>query len=272
MTKEEITAALAGDPKTDGAFLTAQLLAESDRENKRYILALLDKINEYEELIEAGVFPNGVTYLSFITGKCPYDIPTGQTLAEMKEILAGARAGDAEAQYKAALLMLDGMLGLPDTAHAVEYLRAAAQSGYAEAYYELGVCAINGEGLPRDVHAAKAYYEEAARLGSVDAMLALASLYRGGKGLAEDGEKMYYWYDKAAKAGSPNGYLHLAICTFNGSGTEASIEKAIALAQTAEEMGSNDAKLLLRRLQRYYEEGDIDANELAARNRKKISD
>ncbi|MBQ9428473.1 MAG: sel1 repeat family protein [Clostridia bacterium] len=270
--REEIRALLSGEPKTDTAAVTAAFLSATDPARKRELLGLLDKISEYEELTAAGVFPNGVTYTAFVTGNCPYELPRGQTLALMKEIMAGAKDGDPLSLYRAAVLILDEMLGLPDTARAVAYLKAAAEKGIAEAYYELGVCAINGEGLPRDAQTAKTYYEKAAAGGSVSAMLALAALYRGGKGFAEDGDRMYFWYKKAAEAGAPEGYLNLAICTFNGSGTEASVEKAIALAQKAQDLGNGDAKLLLRRLQRYYEEGDIDANELAARNRKKVSD
>ena len=116
-------------------------------------------------------------------------------------------------------------------------------------------------------------WKQAAEKGNVDAMVALGGAYRGGKGIPENLDASFAMYKAAADAGCAAGYLHTGICYFNGSGVEANIEKAIEYVRTAEQMGSSDAKMLLKRIQRYYEEEDLDAIEIdAARNREKISD
>ena len=169
-------------------------------------------------------------------------------------------------------LMLGGALGYPGYVKVVELLTASAQSGNRDAMYELGVCYMNGEGVRNDSLKTEELWKKAAALGNVDAMVALGAAYRGGKGIPENPKGCFEMYKAAAEADSSAGYLHLGICYFNGTGTEANIEKAIECVQKSEDMGNSDAKMLLKRMQRYYEEGDLDELEIAARNREKISD
>lgn len=267
MTSTEIIKDLSGNAEEDIQLLTARMLAERDREAKRLILEVLTRANDYAHMEECGFTPSGVSYADFLAGNCPFEMPDEETLTALRAIRTAADAGDADAQYRLAMVYVSGMFGFPDPDAAAALLQKAADGGSMDAVYELGVCYMNGEGVPFDPKKAEECFITAGEAGNVDAMIALGAAYRGGKGLPEDPAAVYRWYKRAADAGCAAGYLHLGICTFNGTGTEASIEKAIEYVQTADRLGAPDAKMLLRRLQRYYEEGDIDANELAARNR-----
>lgn len=266
MTSTEIAEKLSGDPERDIEMLSAMLLAEKDRESRHTVTAMIERVSDYAHLAECGITPTGVPYTDFVLGNCLFEMPSDDLLTSLSEMRRAAEAGDAEAQYAFAMHHIVGTLGMPDYAAAVAWLQKAAEKGNAAALYELGVCYMNGEGVPHDYAAAEKCFTDAAENQNVDAMIALGTAYRGGRGLREDPVKSYAWYKKAAEAGSAAGYLHLGICTYNGSGTEANMEKAIELVRMAEKLGSRDAKMLLKRMQRYYEEGDLDADELAARN------
>lgn len=272
MTSTELLEKLCGDSARDTQTLTALLLAEQDRDAKRLILEFLGRINDYAHLAESGVRMSKTCYRDYVAGNMPDKKPDAALLEAFAEELHKAEAGSAEAQYIVAMHYLHGSFGLPDYAEAVSWLTRAAEQGESRALYELGVCRMNGEGVPLDYHAALDCFTRAAEAGNTDAMLALALVYRGGRGIAADPEKTFYWYTRAAEAGNSYAFLNLGICTFNGSGTEANIERAIAYVERAESMGNADAKMLLKRMKRYYEEADLDAEECAARNRTEIPD
>jgi|GEM_PF-1310832 len=268
----EIAEKLTGDTDRDTELLTAMMLAEKDRETKRTILEMLNRINDYAHLTERGLVPHGVEYAAFAVGDCLFEMPEDDVLDRLSKAREDATAGDASAQYTLAMYLLSGVLGFPDYSEIVDLLTKSAEQGNSDALYELGVCYMNGEGVRNDSLKTEELWKQAAALGNVDAMVALGGAYRGGKGIPENLDASFAMYKAAADKGCVAGYLHTGICYFNGSGVEANIEKAIEYVRTAEQMGSSDAKMLLKRIQRYYEEDDLDELEIAARNREKISD
>ncbi len=272
MNSYEIAEKLSGDTERDIEMLTVMMLSERDRETKRTVIEMLNRINDYARLEEADMVPLGVEYTSFAVGDCPFDMPSDEAIERISAVKASAANGDASAQYSLAMYILGGAFGIPDYGEVVRLLTLSADSGNSEALYELGVCYMNGEGVKNDSLETEKLWKRAAELGNVDAMVALGAAYRGGKGIPENSRGCFEMYKAAADAGSAAGYLHLGICYFNGTGIEANIEKAIECVTVAEDMGSSDAKMLLKRMKRYYEEGDLDANEIATRNREKISD
>ncbi|MBQ8835903.1 MAG: sel1 repeat family protein [Clostridia bacterium] len=272
MNSYEIAEKLSGDTDKDIELLTSMMLSERDRETKRTIIELLDRVNDYAHLTERGLTPSGVRYFDFVVGDCLFEMPSDDVIDALSAAKKGAENGDAEAQYTYAMYILGGALGYPDYTAVVDLLKKSAEQGNSGALYELGVCYMNGEGVRNDSLETERLWKRAVELGNVDAMVALGAAYRGGKGLPENPKGCFEMYKAAADAGSSAGYLHLGICYFNGTGTEADIEKAIATVQIAEDMGNSDAKMLLKRMQRYYEEEDLDELEIAARNREKISD
>lgn len=273
MNEFEIAEKLSGDTDNDTEMLTALMLSEKDRDAKRRIIEMLDKVNDFAHLKECGLSPSGIEYADFILGNCLFEMPDESLLTKMGETRKAAEAGDADAQYTMAMYQFSGVLGFPDYNEAVKWLKLSAEQGNADAMYEIGVCYMNGEGLPHSYPDAEKYFKMAAEKDNLDAILALGMAYRGGRGLGEHPKEAYECFSRAAELGSAEGYLHLGICTFNGTGTEADVEKAIEIVKEAERRGSGDAKMLLRRMQRYYEEEDLDELEIAAlRNREKISD
>ncbi len=266
MNSYEIAEKLSGEPEKDTELLTAMMLAEKDRETKRTIIEMLNRVNDYAHLEEKGLRPNGIRYTDFVLGDCLFEMPDDAVLDALADTRRKASDGDAAAQYSLAMYLLGGALGFPDYRQITELLQKSAEQGNSDAQYELGVCYMNGEGVPLDYKAAESFYLQAAKQGNVDAMIALGAAYRGGKGLAENPAASFAMYKAAADMGCAAGYLHMGICYFNGTGVEANIEKAIECVETAEKLGSSDAKMLLKRMQRYYEEGDLDAIEIAARN------
>ena len=272
MNSYEIAEKLSGDTEKDIELLTAMMLSERDRESKRTIIELLNRVNDYAHLEEKGLKPSGIEYFDFVVGDCLFEMPDDDAIEALSAAKQMAEQGNADAQYKYAMYILGGALGFPDYVKVVELLTASANSGNSDAMYELGVCYMNGEGVRNDSLKTEELWKAAVEKGNVDAMVALGAAYRGGKGIPENPISCFEMYKKAAEAGSSAGYLHLGICYFNGTGTEADIEKAIATVQVAEDMGNSDAKMLLKRMQRYYEEEDLDELEIAARNREKISD
>lgn len=266
MNSYEIAEKLSGEPEKDIEILTAMIPAEKNRETKRTIIEMLDRVNDYAHLVEKGLKPNGVLYTDFVLGDCLFEMPDDEVLDTLADTRQKAADGDAAAQYSLAMYLLGGALGFPDYAEIVDLLKKSAEQGNGDALYELGVCYMNGEGVQLDYKTAEKCYLKAVEQGNVDAMIALGAAYRGGKGLAENPAASFSMYNAAAEKGCAAGYLHTGICYFNGTGVEADIEKAIECVKTAEQLGSSDAKMLLKRMQRYYEEGDLDAIEIAARN------
>lgn len=266
MNSYEIAEKLSGNTDNDIELLTAMMLSERDRDTKRTIIELLNRVNDYAHLEEKGLCPSGIKYFDFVVGDCLFEMPSDDAIEALSNAKRNAEAGNPAAQYTYAMYILGGALGFPDYRKVVELLTSAAEQDHSGALYELGVCYMNGEGVTNNSLKTEELWKRAVALGNVDAMVALGAAYRGGKGIPENPKGCFEMYKAAADAGSSAGYLHLGICHFNGTGTEADIEKAIACVQKSEDMGNSDAKMLLKRMQRYYEEGDLDAIEIASRN------
>lgn len=254
MTSTEIAEKLSCIPEKDIELLTGMMLEAKNGDDRRLLIELLDRVNEYAYLTENGIPLGGIAYRDFVMGNCPIDAPSPETVEQFRKTLDAAEAGDTEAQYTAAMMAMEGAVGLPDFDAAVKWLQKAAETGHPGALYELGICRLNGEGMQPDAIDAVHLLESAADLGSVDAMLTLASIWRGAKGVPADPKKVFAWYKRAADAGSAYGWMHVGICAFNGEGTPTDRTYALECVKTAERLGCSDAKMLYRRMERYLEE------------------
>lgn len=259
MTSTEIAEKLSCIPEKDIELLTDMMLEAKNGSDRRLLIDMLDRVNEYAYLTENKIPLGNIAYRDFVLGNCPVDVPSPETVERFRVTLDAAARGDAEAQYTAAMMAMEGVVGMPDFDAAVKWLRQAAEKGHAGALYELGICRLNGEGMPPDAIDAVQLLERAAEAGSVDAMLTLASMWRGAKGIPADAGKVLAWYRRAAEAGSAYGWMHVGICAFNGEGMPTDRAYAMECVKTAERMGCGDAKMLCRRMERYLEE-ERDAN------------
>lgn len=76
-----------------------------------------------------------------------------------------ADRGNAEAQYRYAMLFAEGRGVRPSDALAASWLRRAADQGHAEACYQLGRMYLDGRGVPLDGHEARSWLRKAAGAG-----------------------------------------------------------------------------------------------------------
>ncbi|GGX86965.1 hypothetical protein GJV26_28975 [Massilia dura] len=91
---------------------------------------------------------------------------------------AAAREGDADAAYRAGLMVRNGKGTAPDSAAARRWLEQAASGGIPEAMFVLANLQAEGEGGAVDLVAARAWLERAAGLGHPAALQQLAELAR----------------------------------------------------------------------------------------------
>jgi tetratricopeptide (TPR) repeat protein len=113
--------------------------------------------------------------------------------------LAGARRGDASAQFWLGEAYEQGLLGnAPDFREALRWLRKSAAQDNPDAQNEVGRMYEKGEGVTRNYVAAAAWYRKAAEHvpdfgGASQGRNNLAMLYMNGLGVPKDYVKAYMW-------------------------------------------------------------------------------
>ena len=154
MTSTEIAEKLSCIPEKDIELLTGMMLTAKSGDDRRLLIDMLDRVNEYAYLTENGIPLGDIAYRDFVMGNCPIDAPSPETVEQFRKTIDAAEAGDAEAQYTAAMMAMEGAVGLPD--------------------FDAGICAFNGEGTPTDRTYAMECVKTAEQLGCSDAKM----LYR----------------------------------------------------------------------------------------------
>ena len=93
----------------------------------------------------------------------------------LKELLAVAEAGDAEAQYKLGVIYENGQ-GVEDNCMAAaRWYKLSAEQGYAKAQFNLALLYKSGLGVTRNLQTAKHWMEQAANANMPEAINALAA-------------------------------------------------------------------------------------------------
>jgi TPR repeat protein len=119
----------------------------------------------------------------------------------LRELKALAEKGDAEAQFKVALLYYGGQ-GVPrDYLEALNWFKKAARQGNPYAQYNAGYMYEKGEGTPQDYAEAAIYYRRAAEQGNRVAQYTLGYIYEKGQGVLPDEVQALMWYNLAAIQG-----------------------------------------------------------------------
>jgi TPR repeat protein len=91
-----------------------------------------------------------------------------------QNLLAGARHGDAKAQFKLGRAYYEGLFGFEvNYEEAVLWFTRSAEQGTEEAQFYLGKCYLNGTGAEKDSDKAVYWLKKAAAIGSGDAGLLL---------------------------------------------------------------------------------------------------
>ena len=131
MTSTEIAEKLSCIPEKDIELLTGMMLAAKSGDDRRLLIDMLDRVNEYAYLTENGIPLGGIAYRDFVMGNCPIDAPSPETVEQFRKTLDAAEAGDAEAQYTAAMMAMEGAVGLPDFDAAVKWPHSTSSASAA---------------------------------------------------------------------------------------------------------------------------------------------
>jgi TPR repeat protein len=127
--------------------------------------------------------------------------------AEAETVMARARDGDPEAQYRLGQAYRNGWGRDKDPVAAMAWLREAADRGLAEAQCALASMYETGEGIPPDLRKARQWYEKAALQGFADAQVGLAALITRHDQTALG--EAYMWMEIAAAGGDPDAQRNL---------------------------------------------------------------
>jgi len=89
-----------------------------------------------------------------------------------------ADAGNADAQYRMAIMMQNGLGMTENEMQAFKYMREAAQSGHALAQHGLGFMYLEGECVDKNPSKAVEWFTKAAEQGLVGSQTTLAMMYQ----------------------------------------------------------------------------------------------
>lgn len=199
---------------------------------------------------------NGDVDSAAALGKYYYQTEKNLKKAE-KWLDAGAKAGNAEAQYYLAKVYDDSKGGKHPNKEIVEWLEKSATQGYMQAQLMLGkIYQFGRRGIPKDLAKAKQWYDLAAAKGSNEAMQQLQVIYQ----LSGDeyskavlADENVEWLDMGARQGNAEAALNLAMLTEEGRKIPRDYKRAAELYQLAADAGIPQAQAALGKL---YANGD----------------
>jgi TPR repeat protein len=113
-----------------------------------------------------------------------------------------AEKGDAQAQYRLAIMYEHGWGTPRDGKRAVGLYLQAANQGLVSAQARLGEIYLRGMLVLQDLAKARQWFATAAMAGNTDAQLELANIYERGLGVSQDHIEAYAWNAVAAATGN----------------------------------------------------------------------
>jgi TPR repeat protein len=177
---------------------------------------------------------------------------TGQSdTPQMKEqLLARAKAGDADAQLHAGNLFFKGAEVAQNYTEAAKWYRLAARQGRAQAQFNLAMMYDTGSGVEKNQAEAVRWYRAAAEQGLAIAQLNLGVAYAEGLGVAQNKAEAVKWFRLAANQGEPQAQFNLAVVYANGQGVKQNFVEAYRWARLAAAQGHEMAENLAQDLSR----------------------
>ncbi len=97
--------------------------------------------------------------------------------------------GNAEAQYRVAIMLEAGLGMVRNPLQAYRWMRAAAEQGHGLAQHGLGFMYLEGKCTTEDSAMAAQWFQRAADQGLAGAQANLGLLYREGRGVPKDEDK-----------------------------------------------------------------------------------
>ena len=113
-----------------------------------------------------------------------------------------AARGEAEAQFRVAVMSQNGLGGVVNEPLAFSSMRDAAGKGHGLAQHGLGVMYLYGECVGKDEAEAARWFRRAADQGLAGAMMTLGMMYEQGLGVERDEEQARRLYTQAESADS----------------------------------------------------------------------
>ena len=108
-----------------------------------------------------------------------------------------AHAGNAEAQYRMAIMAQNGLGMHQNEQLAYKFMKAAAEAGLGLAQHGLGFMYLQGDCVEQDGKQALKWFTLAAEQGLAGSQTTIAMMYEEGRGVEKDLDKAKEWYTKA---------------------------------------------------------------------------
>jgi uncharacterized protein len=108
-----------------------------------------------------------------------------------------AEAGDADSQYRVAIMCQNGLGVVRKETEASRMMRLAAEQEHPMAQHGLGFMYMEGDCVPKDAAQAVHWFERAAGHGLAGSKTTLALMYAQGQGVPRDLEAARRWYLEA---------------------------------------------------------------------------
>jgi TPR repeat protein len=160
-----------------------------------------------------------------------------------------ADQGHAEAQRTLATCLKNGVGVEKNVVQSAVWYRRAAEQGDAEAQNALGLCYSDGKGVDKDPVQAAVWYARAAEQGYAVAQSNLGSRFYFGVGVAKDYTQAVKWLTLAAAQDTSTAHGLLGLCYTTGNGVAKSLVNALLSYQRAADLGNEDAKKDLAKIQ-----------------------
>jgi uncharacterized protein len=167
--------------------------------------------------------------------------------------------GQPTAAFWLGRIRADGMYGQPaDKAEALYWYRMADALGHPEAGAQICWIYDQGTGVQRDVRQSLIYCQRAAERGSSWAMDRLGYMYSWGIAVPRDQQKAFDWVMKAAVTGYPLAERNVALRYLHGSGTPPDPVEAMQWLSRAADQGDAQAFVELGIIYRDGLTGTVD--------------
>ncbi len=145
---------------------------------------------------------------------------------------------------------------------AFKLIEKVAETGNANAEYKLALMYWYGKGVNVDYEKAFYWCKRAAHQDHMKAAYALSKMFQSDNLIEKDNQEAYYWFRRAAELDMENGKLAIALMYYKGTLVEKDIEAGLTWLQKAAEEENITA---LTKLATMYEQGEnVEKNESLA--------
>jgi hypothetical protein len=128
------------------------------------------------------------------------------------------------------------------------YLQCA-EEGNSEAQAWVGHCLINAKGVSRDEAKAVGFFKQSAESGLSMAQVKLGACFEQGIGVAKNAVEAVKWYRLSADQNNSAAQYSLGVCLYEGIGCARDVDQAIRLLESSRDLGVDQAKVALQRIQ-----------------------